>query len=114
MPETHFRAKASQNKSDVTYRFGDCDFILAVCICFLRNSDRFEVIRYFRSLNKAEFHCQFMEASNIESDVIIQFPVGGLVIHFAIIFHLSFSVQKLFKNFMLLQWLKKFQFWGQI
>jgi hypothetical protein len=56
-----------------------------------------------------------MEASNIESDVTIQFLVGGLVIHFAGIFHLSCSVQKLFKNFMLLQAVKNFfQFLGQI
>jgi hypothetical protein len=49
-----------------------------------------------------------MEASHIESDVTIEFLVGELVIHFAGIFHLSFSVQKLFKNFMLVQWLKIF------
>jgi hypothetical protein len=53
-----------------------------------------------------------MEASQNKCDVIIQFLVGGLVIHFAGIFHLSFSVQKLFKNFMLVQWLKFFQFLG--
>jgi hypothetical protein len=41
--------EATQNKSDVTNRFGDRDFILAVCTCFLRNSDRFEVIRDFLS-----------------------------------------------------------------
>jgi hypothetical protein len=39
-----------QNESDVTNRFSDLDFILAVCTCFLCNSDRFEVIRDFRSL----------------------------------------------------------------
>jgi hypothetical protein len=51
MPETHFRSmEASQNKSDVTNRFGDRDFILAVCTCFIRKSDRLEVIRDFRSL----------------------------------------------------------------
>jgi hypothetical protein len=51
MPETHFRSmEASQNKRDVTNRFGDRDFVLAVCTCFLRNSNRFEVIRDFRSL----------------------------------------------------------------
>jgi hypothetical protein len=56
-----------------------------------------------------------MEASQKKCDVTIQFLVGGLVIHFAGIFHLSFSVQKLFKNFMLVQWLKNFfNFWGQI
>jgi hypothetical protein len=42
---------ATQNKSDVTNRFDDRDFVLAVCACFLRYSDRFEVIRDFRSLN---------------------------------------------------------------
>jgi hypothetical protein len=40
---------AEQN--DVTKRFGDRDFILAVCTCFIRKCDRFEVIRDFRSLN---------------------------------------------------------------
>jgi hypothetical protein len=51
MPETHFPSmKATQNESDVTNRFDDRDFILAVCTCFLSNSDRFEVIRDFRSL----------------------------------------------------------------
>jgi predicted Na+-dependent transporter len=54
-----------------------------------------------------------MEAPQNKSDVTIQFLVAGLVIHFAGIFHLSFSVQKLFKNFMLVQWLKIFfQFLG--
>jgi hypothetical protein len=43
-----------------------------------------------------------MEASQKKKcDVTIQFLAGGLVIHFAGTFHLSFSVQKLFKNFML-------------
>jgi hypothetical protein len=49
-----------------------------------------------------------MEASQKKCDVTILFLVGGLVIHFAGIFHLSFSVQKLFKNFMLVQWLNSF------
>jgi hypothetical protein len=49
-----------------------------------------------------------MEALDIESDVTIHFLVDGLVIHFAGIFYLSCSVQKLFKNFMLLQQLRKF------
>jgi hypothetical protein len=56
-----------------------------------------------------------MEALQKKCDITIKFVVGGLVIHFAGIFHLSFSVQKLFKNFMLVQWLKIFfNFWGQI
>jgi hypothetical protein len=54
-----------------------------------------------------------MGASQNESNVTIQFLVGGLVIHFAGSFHLSGSVQKLFKNFMFVQWLNFFSFfWG--
>jgi hypothetical protein len=60
----------------------------------------------------AEIHFRSMEASQNKSDVTIQFLVGGLVIHFAGIFHLSGSVQKLFKNFMLVQWLKFFSIFG--
>jgi hypothetical protein len=59
-----------------------------------------------------EVHFLSMEASQNKSDVTIQILVGGLVIHFAAIFHLSFSVQKLFKNFMLVQWLKFFSIFG--
>jgi hypothetical protein len=55
--------KAIQNKSDVTNRFGDRDFVFAVCTCFLSNSDRFEVIRDFRSLKNGE----------------IPFPVDGSI-----------------------------------
>jgi hypothetical protein len=52
MAEFHFRSmEAPQNKSDVTIRFGDRDFILAVCTCLLCNSERFAVTRDFRSLN---------------------------------------------------------------
>jgi hypothetical protein len=52
MAEFHFRSiGASQNKSDVTKRFGDRDFVLAVCTGFLRKCGRFEVISDFRSLN---------------------------------------------------------------
>jgi hypothetical protein len=42
----------------------------------------------------AEIHFRWMEASQNKSDVTIHFLFGGLVIHFAGIFHLSFSVQK--------------------
>jgi hypothetical protein len=42
--------QATQNKSDVTNRFGVQDFVLAVCTCFLRECGRLEVIRDFRSL----------------------------------------------------------------
>jgi hypothetical protein len=52
MAEFHFRSmEATQSECDVTNRFGDRDFILAVCTCFLRKCGRFEVIRDFRSLN---------------------------------------------------------------
>jgi hypothetical protein len=55
-----------------------------------------------------------MEASQKKFNVTIQVLVSGLVIHFAGIFQLSCSVQKLFKNFMLVQWLKfVFNFWGK-
>jgi hypothetical protein len=42
--------EATQNKSDVTNRFGVRDFVLAVGTCFIRKCDRFEVIREFCSL----------------------------------------------------------------
>jgi hypothetical protein len=51
------------DKSDVTNRFGDGDFVLAVCTCFLCNSDRFEVVRDFRSLKNGR----------------IPFPVNGSI-----------------------------------
>jgi hypothetical protein len=62
----------------------------------------------------AEFHFQSMEAPYIESDVTIQLLVGGLVPHFAGILHVSCSVQKIFKNFVLLWQLKNlFHFGGK-
>jgi hypothetical protein len=114
MPQTHFRSmiQAPQNKSDVTNRFCDRDFILAVCTCFLRKCGRFEVIRDFRSLKNGGIPFPVDEASQNKSDVTIHFLVGGLVIHFAGIFHLSCSVQKLFKNFMFVQWLNFFSIFG--
>jgi hypothetical protein len=104
--------EATQNKSDVTNRFGDRDFILAVCTCFLRNSYRFEVIRDLRSLKNGGNPFPIDGSVAKQNDVTIQFLVGGLVIHFAGIFHLSGSAQKLFKNFMLVQWLKNFSIFG--
>jgi hypothetical protein len=62
----------------------------------------------------AEIQFRTIEASNIESDVTIKIMVGGLAIHFAGIFHLSCSVQKLFKKFMLSKELRNFfNFWGK-
>jgi hypothetical protein len=52
MAEIHFRLiEAPQNKSDVTDGFGDRDFVLAVCTCYIRKCFRFDVIRDFRSLS---------------------------------------------------------------
>jgi hypothetical protein len=53
-----------------------------------------------------------MEASQNKSDVTVQFLVGGLVSHFAGIFRLSGSVQKLLKNVMLLQQLRNVSILG--
>jgi hypothetical protein len=94
----------TQNESDITNGFGDHDFVLAVCTCFPCNSDRFEVIRDFRSLNHGRIPFPVDESIAEKCDVTIYLLVGGLVLHFAGIFHLSFSVQKLFNNFMLVQW----------
>jgi hypothetical protein len=97
MPKTYFRStEATQNKNDVTNRFGDRDFILVVCTCFLRKCDRFEIHDFLSFMS--EFHFRLMEASQKITDVTIQFLVGGLVIHFAEIFLVSCSVQKLLKN----------------
>jgi hypothetical protein len=64
MPQINFPSmKATQNKSDVTNRFGDRDFELAVCTCFLRKCDRFEVIRDFRSFNHGGIPFPIDEAS---------------------------------------------------
>jgi hypothetical protein len=55
-----------------------------------------------------------MEASQIESDVTIQFLVGGLVIHFAGIFHLSCFRSKVIQEFHAFAMVKKFfNFWGK-
>jgi hypothetical protein len=51
----------------------------------------------------AQIHYRLMEAPQNKSDVTMQFLVGGSDNHFAGIFHVSCSVQKLFKNFMLVQ-----------
>jgi hypothetical protein len=60
MPETHFRSmEASQNKSNVTNQAGD------LSVHVFSNSDRFEVIRDFRSLHQGG----------------ISFPVDGSIEH---------------------------------
>jgi hypothetical protein len=104
--------EATQNKNDVTNRFGDRDFVLAVCTCFSVNAAVSKLFAIFVRQRMAEFHFRSMEVSQNKSDVTIQFLVGGLVIHFAGIFHVSCSVQKLFENFMLVQWLKIFSIFG--
>jgi hypothetical protein len=79
---------------------------------FLRKCGRFEVTHDFRSLNHGGNPFPVDGSIAEQSDVIIQLLVDGLDIHFAGICHLSCSVQKLFKNFMLVQWLKKFSIFG--
>jgi hypothetical protein len=53
-----------------------------------------------------------MEASDIESDVTIQFLVGGLVIHFAGIFHLSCFRSKVIQEFHACAVVKFFSIFG--
>jgi hypothetical protein len=66
MAEFHFRwIEASQNKSDVTKRFGDRDFVLAVYTGFLRKCGHFEVIHDF---------CSLIHGG-------IPFPVDGSIAH---------------------------------
>jgi hypothetical protein len=60
----------------------------------------------------AEFHFRSMEASQNKIDVTIQFLVGGLVIQFAGIFHLSCSVQKLIQEFHVCAMVNFFLFLG--
>jgi hypothetical protein len=56
-----------------------------------------------------------MEASQNKSDVTIQFLVGGLVIHFAGIFHLSWFRSKVIQEFHACAMVKNFfNFKGQI
>jgi hypothetical protein len=57
------------------------------------------LIRYFRSLKNSGIPFPVDGSTAKKSDVTIQFLVGGLVIHFTGIFHLSGSVQKLFQEF---------------
>jgi hypothetical protein len=56
----------------------------------------------------AEIHFRSLEAPQNKSDVTIKYLVRGVIIHFAGIFHLSCSVQKLLNNCIFVQWLKVF------
>jgi hypothetical protein len=60
----------------------------------------------------AECHIRFMEAWDMKSDVTSQFLVGDLVIRVAGIFHVYCAVQKLLKNFRILQQLRNFFIFG--
>jgi hypothetical protein len=63
----------------------------------------------------AEIRFRSMEASQNKTDVTIHFLVGGLIIHFAGIFHLSGSVQKVIQEFHACAMVKIFfTVWGQI
>jgi hypothetical protein len=51
MAEVHFQSmEAPQSECDVTNGFGDRDFVLGVCTCFLRECDRVETNRDFPSV----------------------------------------------------------------
>jgi hypothetical protein len=93
MPETHFRSRQAKQKKYVTNRFGERDFILAVCTCFIHKCGRFEVNCDLRWLKNSGIPFT-VDGSNAEQkcDVTIQFLVGGSVIHFAGIFQLTASV----------------------
>jgi hypothetical protein len=81
----------------------------------MRKCDRLDVFHHFRSFKHVGIPFPVEGGIAEKTDVTTHFPVGGLVVQYAGIFHVSCSVQKLFKNFMLVQWLKfSFQFLGQI
>jgi hypothetical protein len=66
MAEFDFRStEALQNKSRITDRFGDRNFISGVCTCFIDECDRFEVISDSRTLGTGG----------------IPFPVDGSIEH---------------------------------
>jgi hypothetical protein len=67
-----------------------------------------QLFAIFVSITMAEFHFRSIEALDIDSDVTVQFLVGGLVIHFTGIFHVSCSVQKLCKKFYAFEAVRKF------
>jgi hypothetical protein len=77
MPEIHFRSQeASQNKGDITDRFGDSNFILAVYTCSYVNATFSKLSAIPVRQGIMEFHFRSMEVLDIESDVTIQFLFG--------------------------------------
>jgi hypothetical protein len=103
---------APENESDVTNRFGNSDFILAVCTGFLRKCGRFEVIRNFRSLNHGGI--PFPVDRSIAEQKRRQNSISGWRFSYSLCrsFPPSASVQKLLKSFMDVQGLKFFSIFG--
>jgi hypothetical protein len=74
MLQTHFPStKATQNKSNVENRFGDRDFLLAVCTSFLCNFAVSQSFVIFVRSRMAEFHFRSLEAPQNKSDVTSRF-----------------------------------------
>jgi hypothetical protein len=116
MPETHFRSiKESHYQIDVTNRFGDRDFVLAVCTCFIRKCDRFEVIRNFRSLIHGGI--PFPVDGSIGHQKGRQHPIPRSRFSYSLcrIFPCIWFRSKVIQEFHSFAAVKKvFQFWGQI
>jgi hypothetical protein len=113
MAEIHFRSMgASQKKvTSPTDSATATLYMLSVEVFFVIPTVS-KLFAMFVSYIMAEIHFRSMGVSQNKTDVTIQFLVGSLVIHFCGIFCLSCSVQKFFKNFMLVQWLKNFSLFG--
>jgi hypothetical protein len=96
----HVRATATSLIDSATAT----SYQLSVHVLFVKAAVS-KLFTIFVRYRMAEFHFRSMEALQNKTDVTTQFLVDGLVIHFAGIFQLSSSVQKLFNNFMPVQWL---------
>jgi hypothetical protein len=110
MPQTHFRStKGSHNQINVTNRFGNSDFILADCICFVRKRDRFGVLREFRSLKNGKI--PFPVDVNIAEQNWRHHSISG--------WRLTYSLCRnfpsiLFRSKVIAMVKEFFLFWGQI
>jgi hypothetical protein len=107
--------KATHNKSDVTNRFGDRDFVLAVCTCFLRKCGRFKVIRDFRSLTHGGI--PFPVDGSIEEQIRRHHSISGWRFSYSLWrnFPFTFLRSKVIQEFHACAMVKIFfTFWGQI
>jgi hypothetical protein len=107
--------RATQDKSDVTNRFGDSDFVLAVCTCFLSNCDHSEVIRDFRSVQNGGI--PFPVDGSIAEKMLRHHSIPGC--RFSHSLRRNFPAilfrSKVLQEFHVYAMVKKnFNFWGQI